>query len=82
MPSQFDAGDGRTQETGVEEPLYLPLILKTFGEYDHAGLYPNLQRIIFIPATISITIASCERYLSKVKIINNYMRATMGEDRT
>jgi hypothetical protein len=28
MLSQFDAGDGRTQETGVENP-YLPLILRS-----------------------------------------------------
>ena len=28
-----------------------------------------------------MTIASCERSLSKLKIINNYLRVSMGEDR-
>lgn len=68
------------KKQGWKNP-YLPLILKKFGESDHAGLYPNLYRIICIAATIPVTIASCERCHSKVKIINNYMRATMGEDR-
>jgi hypothetical protein len=80
MLSQFDAGDGRTQETGVEKPL--PSInIKTFGASDCAGLYRNLRRIICIAAKIPIPIASCEKCHRKVKIINNYMRTTMGEDR-
>ncbi|XP_063590423.1 zinc finger MYM-type protein 1-like [Penaeus indicus] len=60
---------------------YLPLILKKFSEGDLATLYPNLFRVIQIAATIPVTIASCERCHSKVKIINNYLRAKMDEDR-
>ena len=60
---------------------YLPLILKKFLQGDLASLYPNLFHVIQIAATIPVTIASCERYHSKVKIINNYMRARMDEDR-
>jgi hypothetical protein len=60
----------------------LPSInIKKFGESDYTGPYRNLRRIICIASTIPITIASCERRHSKVEIINNYMRATMGEDR-
>lgn len=68
------------KKQGWKNP-YLPLILKKFGEGDLANLYPNLHRVICIAATIPVTIASCERCHSKVKIINNYMRATMDEDR-
>ena len=67
-------------ERGWKKP-YLPLILKKFGKGDLASLYPNLHRLICIAATIPVTIASCERCHSKVKIVNNYMRATMAEDR-
>ena len=68
------------RKQGWKNP-YLPLLLKKFGEGDLACLYPNLHRIICIVATIPVTIASCERCHSKVKIINNYLRATMDEDR-
>ena len=60
--------------------LYLPLILKKFSEGDLANLYPNLFRVIQIAATLPVTIASCERCHGKVKLTNNYMRATMDED--
>ena len=65
---------------GWKKP-YLPLILKKFGKGDLASLHPNLHRLICIAATIPVTIASCERCHSKVKIVNNYMRVTMAEDR-
>ena len=68
------------RKKGWKNP-YLPLILKIFGKSDLASLYPNLHRLICIAATIPVTIASCERCHSKVKIVNNYMRATMDEGR-
>ena len=60
---------------------YLPLILKMFGQSALASLYPNLHKFVCIAATFPVTIASCDRCHSKVKIVNNYMRAAMDEDR-
>ena len=68
------------EKRGWKKP-YLPLILKKVGKGDLASLYPNLHRLICIAATVPVTIASCEGCHSKVKIVNNYMRATMAEDR-
>ena len=60
---------------------YLHLILKMFGQSDLVSLYPNLHKLVCIAATIPVTIASCERCHSKVRIVNNYMGAAMDEDR-
>ncbi len=53
----------------------MPFLLKLFHESDLETLYPNL-----LPQ-LPFTTASCERCHSKVKIINSYLRATMGKER-
>ena len=65
---------------GLKNP-FLPLMLKKFEESDIRNLYPNLYTILQIAATFPVTIASCERSHGKLKIINNYLLASMGEDR-
>ena len=37
--------------------------------------------MIVIVATLPMAVASCERAHSKVKLINNYLRATMSSER-
>ena len=59
----------------------LPLILKMFQQSDLENLYPHLHLAIRIALCIPVTIASCERCHSKVKLINAYLQATMTEDR-
>ena len=34
-----------------------------------------------VVTTLPVTVASCERAHSKIKIINNYLRASMSDDR-
>ena len=60
---------------------FLPLILKKFKDSDLENLYPSLHKALKIAACIPVTIASCERSHSKVKLINTYLRAKMREDR-
>ena len=61
--------------------MCLPSLLDVFSKNDLQNLYVDLLRVITIVATLPITVASCERTHSKVKIINNYLRAAMSPDR-
>ena len=52
-----------------------------FKENHLHHLYKDLFRIIAIVATLPVTVASCERTHSKVKLINNYLRTAMSSER-
>ena len=56
-------------------------LLNVFSKNDLHNLYAALFRVITIVATLPVTVASCERTHSKVKIIHNYLRAAMSPDR-
>jgi len=43
--------------------------------------YGNLEIILRIFCTIPVTTASAERSFSKLKIIKNYLRSVMGQER-
>ena len=68
------------KKKGWKNPCLL-LTLKMFQQSDLESLYPNLHLVIRIASCIPVSIASCERCHSKVKLINTYLRATMTEDR-
>ena len=61
--------------------MCLPSLLYVFRKNDLHNLYADLFRVITIVATLPVTVASCERTHSKVKIIHNYLRAAMSPDR-
>ena len=62
--------------------LCLPTLLKVFGENSMSDMYPDLYELVRIVATLPATVASCdEQAHSKVKIVNNYLRASMSDDR-
>ena len=61
--------------------MCLPSLLDVFSKNDLHNLYADLLRVITIVATLPVTVASCECTHSKVKIINNYLRAAMSPDR-
>lgn len=44
-------------------------------------LFPNLAIALRILLTIPVTVASGERSFSKLKIIKNYLRSTIGQER-
>jgi len=49
----------------------------SFGD----DVFPNLQISLQILLTIPVSIASCERSFSKLKLILSYTRVSMGQDR-
>ena len=57
--------------------LWLFLVLLCFME----DVFPNLRISLQILLTIAVSIASCERSFSKLKLILSYSRASMGQDR-
>ena len=61
--------------------MCLPTLLKLFGQNNLHHLYTDLFRMIVIVATLPVTVASCKRAHSKVKLINNYLRVTMSSER-
>ena len=44
-------------------------------------LYPNVCIVYRIILTIPIIVAHCERSFSKLKLIENYLRSTMSQER-
>lgn len=44
-------------------------------------IYPNMWVLLSISATLPITVAAAERSFSKLKLIKNYMRSTIAQER-
>ena len=44
-------------------------------------VFPNLRTALQILLTISVSVASCERSFSKLKLIKTYLRSTMCQER-
>lgn len=59
-----------------------PLQLLNFiHEYSLQGVYPNIEIALRLFLTLPVTVASCERSFSKLKIVKNYLRSSMGQER-
>ena len=43
--------------------------------------FPNLYMLLKIAATLPVTTCECERSISTMRRLNNYMRCTVGESR-
>jgi hypothetical protein len=56
-------------------------LLKFIVQYGDDSVFPNLRISIQIMLTIAVSIASCERSFSKLKLILDYLRASMGQGR-
>ncbi|CAM1313279.1 Uncharacterised protein r2_g3227 [Pycnogonum litorale] len=61
----------------TETPLDLLGFIVFYGD----DVFPNLRISLQILLTIAVSIASCERSFSKLKLILSYLRASMGQDR-
>ncbi|MBW0529459.1 hypothetical protein O181_069174 [Austropuccinia psidii MF-1] len=55
--------------------------LKCIHQHSLQDVYPNLEVALRIFLTMPVTTASCERSFSKLKLIKNYLRSTMGQER-
>ena len=60
--------------------ICLSTLLQVLSKNDLSTLYADLYRTISIVSTLPVTVASCERTHSKVKIINNYLRTAMSPE--
>ena len=64
-------------DTLPSTPLDLLSFIVSYGE----DVFSNLRIALQIVITIAVSIASCERSFSKLKLILSYLRASMGQDR-
>lgn len=56
-------------------------VLKFIAEWDFLESLPILSLSLQLFLTICVSVASCERSFSKLKLIKNYLRSTMGQSR-
>jgi len=56
-------------------------LLRFISEKDRSSVFPNYSIALRIFLTIPVTVASGERSFSKLKIIKNYLRSAMSQDR-
>ena len=55
-------------------------LLNSLAEYRLEGIFPNLCIGLRVFLTAPATTASAERSFSKLKLIENYLRSTIGQD--
>ena len=55
-------------------------LLKATIQYGK-DVFPNLRTALQILLTVSVSVASCERSFSKLKLIKTYLRSTMTQER-
>ncbi|KAG1652640.1 Zinc finger MYM-type protein 1 [Nymphon striatum] len=78
----IEIGDCRMLLSNRTEALpETPLDLLGFIVFYGDDVFPNLRISLQILLTIAVSIASCERSFSKLKLILSYLRASMGQDR-
>ncbi|XP_022239273.1 uncharacterized protein LOC111085357 [Limulus polyphemus] len=56
-------------------------LLEFIVQYGDESIFPSLRIAIQIMLTIAVSITSCERSFSKLKLILSYLRASMGQSR-
>jgi hypothetical protein len=60
-----------------ETPLQLLKFIVSFGGSD---VFPNIRIALQLLLTIAVSVATCERLFSKLKLIVNYLRSRMSEN--
>ena len=66
------------QDLDTATPLQL---LNFIHAYSLEDVYPNIEIALRLFLTLPVTVASCERSFSKLKLVKNYLRSSMGQDR-
>lgn len=65
-------------EIEVKSPIET---MNKIHEIGLAPIYPNLMTALQVFLTLPVTIASAESSFSKLKLIKNYLRTSMGQER-
>lgn len=68
----------KVRGSSITEPIQ---VLKFIVQYGDESVFPNIRLVYQLILSIAISVASCERSFSKLKLILNYLRSTMGEQR-
>jgi hypothetical protein len=55
--------------------------MEIFEHVRDLNCYPNVSIVYRILFTMPVTVASAERSFSKLKLLKNYLRSTMTQDR-
>ena len=63
----------------VPPPVSPEELLQATVEYGK-DVFPNLRTALQILLTMSVSVASCERSFSKLKLIKNWLRSTMSQE--
>ncbi|XP_065658422.1 uncharacterized protein LOC136082936 [Hydra vulgaris] len=56
-------------------------ILQFMHIYSLTEAYPFIEIALRIFLTLPVTVASCERSFSKLRLLKNYLRSSMGQER-
>ena len=67
------------QNRAVPSPVSPEELLQATVEYGK-DVFPNLRTALQILLTMSVSVASCERSFSKLKLIKNWLRSTMSQE--
>jgi len=70
----------KRKNSEIELPSTPEALLKATIQYGK-DVFPNLRTALQILLTMSVSVASCERSFSKLKLIKTYLRSTMGQER-
>ncbi len=66
---------------GVLHKMTIFELLTYLSQNDICELFPNLWIALRIACTLPVTVASAEQSFSKLKLIKNYLRSTMAQER-
>ncbi|VAH18108.1 unnamed protein product [Triticum turgidum subsp. durum] len=55
--------------------------MEIFTHVREVDCYPNISIVYHILFTVPMTVASAERSFSKLKLLKNYLRSTMTQER-
>ena len=56
-------------------------LINAIHKYKLENILPNISVALRIFLTVPVTVASAERSFSKLKLVKNYLRSTMSQDR-
>ena len=82
LPAELTLWKRRWEEQAVEVGINkLPdRVSKTLKSVDPIA-FPNIFSIVKLLATVPATSCSCERSISSLRLLKNYLRSTTGQDR-